>query len=286
MIVTGAGGLVGGAIATRLHADGVRVVGIVRAPPPTAAFDWRLVDLEVSSLADAVAELTASAIVHCAAVVPAPPQRLDDEENAASTRRIDAAAVAACASLGCRLIYVSSCILYDPADPAIKDERTLVRATTPYAAAKLDGEAHAAALDGSIVLRIPSPVGGSGPGTTVLDRFVRLALDGQPLEVWGSGRREQDFIHVTDIAEFIARALTSRASGVFNVASGRPITMRGLADTIVDVTGRGSVVPVGRPDPQDAHTARYDIRAARRMMDWAPRTDIREMIEERAARIG
>ena len=285
VIVTGAGGLLGWAIASRLCADGVPVVGIARAPLETAPFDSRVVNLEADSLAEACADLSPESVVHCAAVVPAPPMRLDDEASARATRRIDATAMAACTELGCRLIYVSSCILYDSGDPQTKDEGAAVQARTPYSAAKLAGEGQAEALEGSVVMRIPSPVGGPGPRNTVLDRFVKRALEGQPLEVWGSGHREQDFIHVADIAEFVTRALTRRVSGVFNVASGRPIAMRELADIIVDVTGRGSVLQVSHPDPLDGHTARYDIQAARRLLDWAPRTSIREMIEERAARI-
>jgi len=285
VIVTGAGGFIGWAVATELHANGVPVLGIVRSPPRMAAFNWRVLDLEVDSLATASDRLSPETVVHCAASVPSAPLRLDDEAHADSTRRMDAGIVDACANLGCRLIYMSSCILYDPADPETKNERSSVQATTPYAAAKLSGELQAGALEGSVVMRIPSPVGGFGRRSSVFDRFVERAVNAQPLEIWGTGRREQDFVHVADIAEFVRRALSKRVDGIFNVASGLPITMRELADTIVDVVGRGSVVSGNRPDPQDGQTARYDIQAARQLLDWTPRVDFRAMIEQRVARI-
>lgn len=285
VIVTGAGGFIGWAVATELHANGVPVLGIVRSPPSVAAFSWRTLDLEVDSLAAATGPLSPETVVHCAASVPSAALRLDDEAHADSTRRMDAGIVDACANLGCRLIYVSSCILYDPADPETKNERSSVHAATPYAAAKLSGELMAGALDGSVVMRIPSPVGGFGSRNTVFDRFVERAVNAQPLEIWGTGRREQDFVHVADIAEFVRRALSRRVDGIFNVASGLPITMRGLAETIVDVVGSGSVASCDVPDPQDGHTARYDIRGARQVLDWAPHVDLRAMIEQRVARI-
>jgi len=282
VIVTGAGGYLGGAVAGHLHASGVPVLGIVRSAPTTADYRWRALDLEVDSLADACSSVSPELVVHCAASVPLAPMRPDDEANAASTRAIDAGVVDACARFGSRLIYVSSCILYDPLDLERKNERAPVHARTPYAAAKLDGEARAGALDGSVVMRIPSPIGGSSGRRTVFDRFLERAMGGLSLEVWGTGGREQDFIHVTDIAEFVARARSDEVEGTFNVASGLPITMRGLADTIVDVVGSGYVVSGIGSDPQDGHTARYDIGAARRLLGWTPRMDVRAMIEHQS----
>lgn len=284
VIVTGAGGFVGWAVATELLANGIPVLGIVRSPPRAASFNWRVLDLEVDSMAAACDRMSPEVVVHCAASVPLAPFRADDQANAGSTRRMDAGIVEACVQLGCRLIYASSCILYDAADPATKTEQAPVQATTPYAAAKLSGELQAAALPGSVVMRIPSPVGGFGRRRTVFERFVEQAIHAQSLEVWGTGRREQDFIHVADIAGFVRQVLFKRVDGVFNVASGLPTSMRGLADTIVDVVGSGSVVLSGRPDPQEGHAARYDIQAARRLLDWTPRMDLAAMIEQHAAR--
>jgi UDP-glucose 4-epimerase len=284
MIVTGAGGYVGAAVAEYLHARGIPVLGIVRSAPTSADFRWLMLDLEVDSLTEACATSAPEMIVHCAASVPLAPLRPDDEANAASTRAIDAAVVDACVSFGCRLTYVSSCILYDPLDPGSKNEGSPVRATTPYAAAKLDGEIQAGALDGSVVMRIPSPIGGSSDRRTVLDRFVEQAMKAESLEVWGTGRREQDFIDVTDIAEFVALVGSNKVAGTFNVASGRPITMRGLADAVVDVVGTGSVVLGSRPDPQEGHTARYDIEAASELLGWKPRVSLRAMIERQSGR--
>ena len=99
------------------------------------------------------------AVVHCAASVPAPPDRRDDIASGQTTRQIDDGVIEACSALGCRLIYVSSCILYDQFSPNIKDEDAVVRATTPYAEAKQYGELRALTLAGTVVMRVPSPIG-------------------------------------------------------------------------------------------------------------------------------
>jgi UDP-glucose 4-epimerase len=278
VIVTGAGGLVGGGLANGLMAQGLAVVGIVRSGSGHGEFESVAMDLETTSLIEACNGRKPLAIVHCAASVPFPPQTPDDAARADSTRLIDARVFGACAELGCKLIYTSSCILYDPIDPTMKGERSLVRATSPYAEAKLTGEREAAMLPGAIIMRLPSPVSDAPRQNTVIDRFIDRALSGEPLEVWGTGEREQDFIHVDDIADFVVHALRAAAAGTFNVASGKPVSMRQLANRIVRIVGRGSVEVSGQPDPQDGHTARYDTQLARDRIGWAPRVDLEAII--------
>ena len=134
-----------------------------------------------------------------------------------------------------------------------------------------------------MIMRIPSPVGEPMRRGSVLERFVGRAIRGEAVEVWGSGEREQDFIHVADLAHFVARALLTDADGTFNVASGQPVSMRRLAETVVEVVGRGSVVVGDRPDPLEGHTARYDTQMARDRVGWSPEVDLQSMIVRLAA---
>lgn len=282
VVVTGAGGLVGSAIASHLEASGVPVIGTVRPRGAPAGPGSLPLELDHGDSVRATLErMRPVAVVHCAAVVPVPGRAADDETNADATRRMDHSVADACASLGCRLIYASSCIVYDPTEPSTKTERSRVQAATPYARAKLTGEREASALDGSVVMRLSSPVGSSARHGSVFDRFVERALSGEPIELWGGGRREQDFVDVRDIAEFARLAISGAVSGVFNVASGRPLAMRELADAVVAAIGRGSVTSAARADPQENHTARYSVDAAREALGWAPRVHLEAMIAER-----
>lgn len=287
VVVTGAGGLVGSAIASHLEASGVPVIGTSHVHPAPAGFSSQRLELGlVDSVRATLERIRPVAVVHCAAVVPAPGRTADDETNARATRAMDQSVMDACAALSCRLIYASSCIVYDPTEPSTKTEGSHVEAATPYARAKLTGESEASALDGSVVMRLSSPVGRSARHASVFDRFVERALSGEPIELWGSGRREQDFIHVGDIAEFARLAISSAVGGVFNVASGRPLTMRELAEAIVAAVRRGSVTSSARADPQENHTARYSVDAARVALGWTPRVHLEAMIAERLRSLG
>ena len=63
---------------------------------------------------------------------------------------------------------------------------------------------------------------------TVVRRFVERASRGEALLYWGSGARQQDFIHADDVAGACQAALEHQG-GTFNVASGKTVTMRELA---------------------------------------------------------
>ena len=282
VIVTGAAGLIGRTLARKLYADGTPTIGVLRTVTESVPFETATFDLQHQSLLE-LRGLNPVAVVHCAASVPAPPDNPDDAAAGRATRNIDDGVIEACFALGCRLIYVSSCILYDQFSSDIKDEDAVARVTTPYADAKRDGELRASTLAGTVVMRVPSPVGERMRRSTVLPRFVADALNGRPLEVWGSGEREQDFIDVADIAEFVSLVLRSDVEGTFNVASGRPVTMRRLADQVVAVIGAGSVVVSDRPDPFEGATARYDTSLARDRVGWTARVGLETMIRRVAA---
>jgi UDP-glucose 4-epimerase len=170
------------------------------------------------------------------------------------------------------VVYASTCGLYDRRDPAWKTEDEAVTAVSPYFAAKLRGESQfLAALPSAMVIRLSAPYGLGLRRGLILARFAEMARAGQILEVWGDGLREQDFLHASDIADFITAALAAPRHGVWNVAAGRPTTMLALARLCVSVAGRGALERRTSPDPADGQTARYAIAAAERDFAWRPR---------------
>ena len=276
VLVTGAAGLVGRAVVARFAAEGVEVIPVVRVAGSGLRGEV-VIDLargDGDELISAVAR-PPQAIVHLAAAVPTRPQYPDNKASAAATRNIDRSVAEAAALWGVNLIYTSSCSLYDPTDPVWKTENFPIDDRTPYFQAKLDGEMIVADLGGTI-LRISGPVGAGMSPSLVLPRFIECASRGDSIEVWGNGLREQDFIATRDIAEAILAALRLGVGGLFNVASGQPVTMRALAELAVQVVGRGSIANMARVDPLEGQTARYSIAKASRLLGWRPTRDLAE----------
>ncbi|MEZ5415772.1 MAG: NAD-dependent epimerase/dehydratase family protein [Vicinamibacterales bacterium] len=72
--------------------------------------------------------------------------------------------------------------------------------------------------------------------------FVRLALDGAEIQIFGDGSQVRDFVHVDDAVEAFLRAGASDAvnGGVFNVGGAEPIRHADLVVMLIELSGRGS----------------------------------------------
>ena len=111
--------------------------------------------------------------------------------------------------------------------------------------------------------------------------FVRRAVEGAEIEIFGDGRQLRDFNEVEDVVEaFLLAGASDRAIGrVFNLGHPEPVSLLELTETLLDVAGGGSYRIV--PFPEDR--ARIDIGSVyadpsriREELGWAPRVPLRE----------
>ncbi|MDP1534893.1 MAG: NAD(P)-dependent oxidoreductase [Rubrivivax sp.] len=288
ILVTGAGGVIGSAVLARGRELGLDIRGLVRQCDPEAQSKSIIAcDLaHCASLPDAI-EGCPDAVIHLAAAVPHSTRYPDTEGTATLTRRIDACVHEAAARWGCHVVYASTCGLYDRLSTVQKVESSddLIRIESPYFAAKLEGERRFASLPSCTVLRLPAPIGAGIPDSLVVCRFVAQALVGGTLGVWGSGRREQNFVDSSDLADATLAAVRVRWHGTINVAAQQPVTMHELADRVVNVVGRGKVELSGKADPRDLETARYSTERATRVLNWTPRVTLAQSIRSLAEHI-
>ena len=111
--------------------------------------------------------------------------------------------------------------------------------------------------------------------------FLARASAGEDLNYHGTGSRMQDFIYVADVADAVCRCVARNAQGVLNIASGRAISMKNLAATVVEAVDRPvRIVASGEPDGQEGRTALYSIEAARHTLAWEPATTLRRGLEQ------
>jgi len=175
----------------------------------------------------------------------------------------------------CHLIYASSCSVAPLAD-------------NYYSRSKLNGEylflkEYSDNGRPLTVLRINAPYGYQEQRKTVVNTFVENALSGEPLRLMGTGKREQDFIYVDDVAYAFWLALTKKKYGVYNIAGGRSVTMRQLAKLIVQTLHSSSEIVLDRqPDPQEGARVKIDIRRARKELGFRPRYDLKKGLQKMA----
>jgi UDP-glucose 4-epimerase len=115
----------------------------------------------------------------------------------------------------------------------------------------------------------------------VVNWFIRKAIDGERIPVFGDGRILRDFLFVDDAVDcFVEVADCPQAYGeVFNVGTGVPYSFIDLAKRIVEISGTGEVSFAEftkerkEVEPGDYYT---DISKIRRIVGWKPRTDLDE----------
>ncbi len=275
ILVTGASGLIGRAVVHRLAIEGQEVIAISREvfANKIAAY------LSGEECGLAAVASRAAAIVHLAAAVPQPGTP-DDEQTAETTRQLDDGIYAAAKRTGCYVVYASGCSLYGASnDDFVNESAPIANLKSPYLIAKARGDELFAGLEHALVARISSPYGPGLKRHLVLSKFMHAASHGEPIAVWGDGRREQDFIHTSDVADFIVGALRDQWTGRVNVASGKPTTMQSLAETCAAVAGKSSPIVQGPRNPEGTRRARYSIGRAV-ALGWQPRVSLESGVRE------
>jgi len=111
--------------------------------------------------------------------------------------------------------------------------------------------------------------------------FVRKALLGEPIQVFGDGRQLRDFNHVDDVVDALLRAGASDAADgqAFNLGGGAPASLEELARLLVEIAGHGSYTLVPFPPERkkiDIGDFYGDIGKIRAALGWEPRIGLRE----------
>jgi UDP-glucuronate decarboxylase len=106
----------------------------------------------------------------------------------------------------------------------------------------------------------------------VVSNFIVQALQNKDITVYGDGSQTRSFCYVDDLVDVLFRLMESGDHIVGPVNCGNPaeFTIRGLAETIIDLTGSASKI-VHRPLPaDDPKQRRPDISVAQELLNWQP----------------
>ncbi len=115
----------------------------------------------------------------------------------------------------------------------------------------------------------------------VVPNFVRQALSGDPLTIYGSGEQTRSFCYVSDEVDGIWRAaITDGLAGeIINIGNPEERTILNFAEVVADVAGISLHVEP-RPLPPDDPTNRCpDISKARALLGWEPRVPLKDGLE-------
>jgi len=186
-----------------------------------------------------------------------------------------------------RFVFASSGAPIGECTPPIHEELP-AHPVSPYGASKLAGEAYCSAYARSfgietVALRFGNAYGPlSSHKASVVAKFIREALVGEPWEIYGDGRQTRDFVYVEDMVAAIMRAATAAGVGgeVFQIASNAETTVRELAEKLAAALRARGVTP-----PEIRHAERRvgdvtrnfsDTSKARMRLGWTPAVSLDE----------
>jgi len=293
ILITGGAGFIGSSLAAHLLSRGHQVAAFDHSAAKAKRLLKGCVFIggDVTDPAAVAAAIGGhDAVIHLAAMVSVP-ETMEHPELAEQVNVIGAINVLAAAKAANvkKVVLASSAAVYgeEPRTPTGEEERP--RPMSPYAITKLAMEDYAQlyALQGlpTCCLRLFNVYGpGQNPKSryaAVIPAFISRALKGETLTVYGDGEQTRDFVYVEDACRAFELAL-AKGAGSINVASGRSVTINGLAKNIISLTKSKSTVVHAPARPGDPRRSLADVSKAKRELGFVATTPLAEGLKRTA----
>lgn len=241
-VVTGAAGFIGRPLVRRLKSIGCEVVAAEKEN--VADLDARTVkvDLRERGALDpfldpdtVIFHLAARADLGASVGDP----RTDFEHNLGALFEV----LESARRSRCRLVFPSTGSIFDPDNPKPLSERSYVRPSSPYGAAKLAGEAYCAAYFRSYgldtrIARLFSVYGIGMRRFVIRDLVAKMTHNPREIRIQGDGKQIRDYLYIEDTVEGLILIATKGQPGEdYNLASGQPIRILDLAQEVANLMG-------------------------------------------------
>lgn len=113
----------------------------------------------------------------------------------------------------------------------------------------------------------------------VIPNFIRQALQGDDLTVYGDGEQTRSFCYVSDMVDGLLALYESEIQTPVNIGNPDERTINELAEVVIEVTGSESGVTHEPLPPQDPQVRRPDISKAKSKVGWEPSVSLRDGLE-------
>lgn len=187
-----------------------------------------------------------------------------------------------------KLVYASSSSVYGDAVDIPMTERALPQPVSPYGVTKLAAEqlCHLYTVNHGVPtasMRYFTVYGPRQRPDMGFHRFIRAALTGQPITLYGDGEQTRDFTFVADaVAATIAAGDRGRPGAVYNIGGGSRVSINEVLEIIGDVTGATLDIrrePAQKGDMRDTFA---DTSQARADLGFAPTISLTEGLRAEA----
>jgi len=187
-----------------------------------------------------------------------------------------------------RFVFASSAAIYGDTKCPLKKEDSILKPTSPYGVSKLAAENYVRVFHKvygleTVCLRYFNVYGprqnvdvhGSYGGAISI--FTKRILKDLSPTIYGDGKQTRDFVYVGDVVEANMLALDNKkaAGGIFNIATGRNISVNQIAEVLKNLMNRKDLKNIyADPRPTDLRHGYADISKAERILGYNPKVSI------------
>jgi UDP-glucose 4-epimerase len=190
-----------------------------------------------------------------------------------------------------RFVFASSGAPAGEVDPPIHEELP-PHPVSPYGASKLAGEGYCSAYSktfniDTVMLRFGNVYGpGSLHKNSLVAKFIRQALSGEVLEIYGSGSQTRDFIYIDDLISAVILAIHTPNIGgeVFQIASNMEITVGNITEQLVSILKSEGILKIssinGEKRLGDVMRNYSDTSKAQKILGWMPKMNLSKGLQK------
>ena len=302
VVITGGAGFIGSHIADELVSQGTQVIIIDNLSTGSLENIRHLTTTrQVEFICDNILNLQllqklfngVDYVFHEAAI-PGVPQSIDNpldsnEINITGTLNV---LIAAKNNRVRKVIFASSSAVYGNEPILPKKESAILNLDSPYAATKLAGEHYCEVFNrvyglSTASLRYFNVYGQrQNPDSeyaAVIPKFIDRIKRGEKPQIYGDGEQTRDFVYIKDVVAANILIAQSDAVGVFNIGSGKKVTLNTLLGMITRLLNRSSIKPLYMAArPGDIKHSFADITKAQNATGYRPKynllTGLKEML--------
>jgi len=188
-----------------------------------------------------------------------------------------------------KIIIASSAAVYGESPPNVKlTEESIMNPISPYGKSKMQMEQNVKEFASKhddidyVILRFFNiyGIGQSPEYAGVITKFKKNITGDEPLQIFGDGLQTRDFVAIYDIIQSIHNAVIYDKSGIFNIASGKTITIKELAEQMISLSGKKLEIKFLAEKQGDIKHSQADISRAKNQIMYSPKFELKEGIKE------
>jgi UDP-glucose 4-epimerase len=176
-----------------------------------------------------------------------------------------------------KFIFISTASIYH-IDGKLISENTIDSPTNDYSISKYWAEKFVLETKRGVIIRLSSLFGTSMKENTIIPNYVNQALNNNQIEVWGKGKRNQNYTHVDDVCRYIIKSIEA-----FEIVKGKVLLAVHTEEysniELAKIIAEATHSEIEYKNEDSAISLHYNNEETCKLLNWNPISDFKEEIQ-------